>query len=222
MTEKKEKTPNTSLNPQCRLCRGETKLFFEKRNEKYYQCLRCFALFLNPANYLTKKEEKNRYLEHNNDVEDPGYQEFVEPIVSLVSQKFSQKSQGLDFGAGTGPVAARLLQQKGYAVQLYDPFFWNNPKALNRKYNFIICCEVIEHFHFPLKEFKLLKSLLKPGGSLICMTDLYSEEIDFKKWYYKDDPTHVFFYHQNTLTKIASLIKFSSMESKGRVVEFFN
>lgn len=105
-------------------------------------------------------------------------------------------------------------------MELYDPFFYNNKETLKSKYNFIACCEVIEHFHNPLNEFKLLRSLLSPGGVLYCKTDIYSESIDFESWYYKFDPTHVFFYHKNAFQWIQENTFFSKVEIKGRLIEF--
>ncbi|MCF7872976.1 MAG: class I SAM-dependent methyltransferase [Candidatus Omnitrophica bacterium] len=203
------------------MCSFSADFCFNYLNRKYFYCRNCSALFLSPANYILPEKEKKRYLEHNNDVNDSGYQKFVGPIITKVEEKFSKKAKGLDFGAGTGPVAAKLLRDKGYSIKLYDPFFWNNPQVLKKKYDFIICCETIEHFHFPAKEFKLLKSLLKPKGILFCMTDLYSEEINFKKWYYKNDPTHVFFYHKSTFCWIKSKIGFSALDIEERLVQLF-
>lgn len=91
---------------------------------------------------------------------------------------------------------------------------------LKFKYNYIICCEVIEHFHFPQKEFTLLRSLLKPGGILYCMTEIYSEDIDFINWHYKNDPTHVFFYHKDALKWIQEHFRFSEVKKKNRLIEF--
>ncbi len=208
-------------NPKCRLCRNKSELFFETKNQKkYYRCGQCWAIFLDSRYYLLEKDQIERYKQHNNDVNDPGYQKFVTPIVSQIIKKYKTTQLGLDFGAGTGPVAAKLLIDKGYAIKLYDPFFWNNPEALKRKYDFIICSEVIEHFHYPRKSFKLLKKLLKKNSTLFCMTDVYSEDINFKKWYYKNDPTHVFFYQQKTLEKVKSLLGFSGLKRQNRLIEF--
>ena len=51
----------------------------------------------------------------------------------------------------------------------------------------------------PKMEFRSLKNMLNQKGKLYCMTDIYGESINFSKWYYKNDPTHVFFYHKNTV-----------------------
>lgn len=216
-----------TLDIRCTLCDSRAALFYkfkEKRlkGKKYFKCTYCSSIFLDPKNYPTRENEKNRYEEHNNDVEDPGYQNFVAPIVNEITQHFSENHAGLDFGAGPGPVITKLLQDQGYNVELYDPFFWNNPKALKSKYDYIACCEVIEHFHRPQKEFKLLRSLLKPGGILYCMTQLYSEEIDFSSWYYKNDPTHVFFYHGDALEWIQTHFNFSKLVIKDRLILYLS
>lgn len=204
----------------CPLCGGSAGLFFEMPQKIYYQCKQCSGVFLEKGCFVSEEAEKRRYEEHNNNIDDPGYQRFVEPIVSRIQEKFTREHQGLDYGAGTGPVASMLLRKKGYSIELYDPYFWNNPEALIKKYDFIICCEVIEHFKFPNKEFALLKSLLSSKGALFCMTELYSEKTDFRNWYYKNDPTHIFFYHQNTLRQIKTMFDFSFMENSGRLVQF--
>ena len=178
----------------------------------------CFAICMNASNYISAKKEIERYQEHNNNVNDIGYQKFVSPIVSAIQTNFKKTDKGLDFGCGTGPVITKLLRDKNYTISTFDPFFDNNQKALETRYNFIACCEVIEHFHNPLKEFELLKSLLKPFGKLYCMTDVYDETIDFEKWYYKNDDTHVIFYHKKTFEWIAKQLNFSKLTIKNRLI----
>jgi 2-polyprenyl-3-methyl-5-hydroxy-6-metoxy-1,4-benzoquinol methylase len=165
-------------------------------------------------------DEKARYLHHQNDVDDLGYQQFSSPITSSVLRDFSPEHRGLDFGAGTGPVIAKLLTDNQFNISLYDPFFHNHPEMLEETYDYIVCCEVIEHFYTPPKEFALLKRLLKPNGKLYCMTDIYHEGINFKGWHYKSDPTHVFFYHQQSLEYIEEHIGFSKLEIDGRLITF--
>ena len=138
---------------------------------------------LDPLDYLSQEEEKERYKNHNNDVNDPRYQKFVSPIVEKVRDHYDTNHLGLDYGAGTGPVITSLLEKEGYALRLYDPFFHLYPKNLSIKYDYIICSEVIEHFHHPYEEFKSLAEMLKQKGSIFCLTSLYNEEIDFEYKY---------------------------------------
>jgi SAM-dependent methyltransferase len=201
----------------CPLCDAPAKPFYQ---ERYHQCSNCESVFLDPQFYLSPEEEKKRYQLHNNDVNDPAYQKFVRPIVDAVASRVKKGSSGLDFGSGPGPVTAKLLRELGYAVELYDPYFHNVPENLGKQYNFISCCEVIEHFHDPQKEFNLLKKLLKPGGILLCKTDLLTPRQDFGKWYYKNDPTHVFFYQLKGLDFIKTQKGFAKMEIDGRLICF--
>ncbi len=211
---------NHSKKQLCPLCDSEGNLFFKDKLRTYFNCTNCMSVFLDRNNLPASKEEKKRYLEHNNDVNDPGYQKFVEPIVTAVLNDFTKKDRGLDFGAGTGPVVSKLLKDKNFQIELYDPFFHNYPETLKKKYNFIVCCEVIEHFHHPKKEFELLKKMLLPNGKIYCMTDLYNEEIDFHKWYYKNDRTHVFIYHRKAIEWIKDELNFSGLTVDGRLITF--
>ncbi len=213
-----QKNNESHITEACRLCGSTSRLFSKERDRVYYSCKNCSAVFMSPASFVRIEDEKKRYTEHNNDVEDSGYQKFVQPIVLGVQQEYGKEQRGLDFGSGTGPVVTKLLTDIGYKLELYDPFFCDRKEVLLQKYDFIVCCEVIEHFRFPYKEFKLLRSLLNPGGTLYCMTDLYSEDINFKRWYYKDDPTHVFFYHKDTFNWIKSEFRFSFLKVDSRLV----
>jgi 2-polyprenyl-3-methyl-5-hydroxy-6-metoxy-1,4-benzoquinol methylase len=208
------------MHPVCTLCNSNSELILSYLNRNYFRCSNCKSVFADPDNLLEYVDERNRYLEHNNDVFDPGYRDFVKPIVDLVLSKLLPDQQGLDFGAGTGPVISQMLKEKGYNIEQYDPFFCNNFELLSKKYDYIICCEVIEHFYNPRGEFAQLRSMLKPGGQLICMTDFLKDETNFQKWYYKNDPTHVFFYHQKSLDYIKEEFLFSSFTKDTRMVVF--
>jgi cyclopropane fatty-acyl-phospholipid synthase-like methyltransferase len=138
--------------------------------------------------------------------------------VTIVLNDFTPKHSGLDFGAGTNSVIVKLLKDKKYNIVEYDPFFSNHPEVLEKQYDYITCCEVIEHFHHPFEEFKKLYQLLKPGGKLICMTDFFSETQNFDTWYYKTDPTHVFFYTKKTFEWIRRTFGFESVSFHGRMI----
>ncbi|MDQ7072578.1 MAG: class I SAM-dependent methyltransferase [Gammaproteobacteria bacterium] len=191
---------------------------FHKNDQQYHQCSHCQAIFMDRSDRLNINDEKLRYLDHNNDVADQGYQQFVSPITSAILQFHTPAQRGLDFGAGTGPVIAKILADNNFNVVLYDPFFHNDRIVLNTQYDFIICCEVMEHFYQPDKEFALLKRLLKPNGRLYCMTDLYHQDIDFSNWYYQRDNTHVFFYHQKSLKYIKQQYGFSDIDVSDRLI----
>lgn len=208
----------------CPLCLHEADYFltFETKmgNRNYYECSNCASVHLNKNELLTFQEEERRYAMHNNDVEDVRYQQFVSPISNQIIQEQDKNASGLDYGCGPGPVITHVLEQKGFSsIKLYDPYFFNHPKLLNATYQFIICCEVIEHFSHPKKEFKLMKSLLNTGGKFYGKTELLYEGLNaegFQKWWYKNDPTHCFFYSKKTLRFIAEAFQFSNLEIRDK------
>lgn len=204
----------------CLLCTAEVEKYYQHRNYRYYRCTNCKSVMMDPEDRLSFDKEKERYDQHNNDVEDPGYRRFVKPMVEEILKNYKLNSKGLDYGSGSGPVAAVMLKEKGLGVNLYDPFYYPDTGVLENKYDFIICSEVIEHFYRPAKEFETLKALLNSGGTLFCMTKLLQDGIDFANWQYKNDPTHVFFYHPAGLEWIKKKLGFSSLLIKKRLVYF--
>lgn len=205
---------------QCILCEGTTKEFWKSKKREFVECTNCGGIQLLPEFYVSENIEKERYLSHNNDIEDPRYQNFVSPITSRVLEDFSTEKRGLDYGCGTGPVATTELEKEGFNIALYDPYFYPNTEVLNAKYNFIICCEVMEHFYEPKREFSDLAARLNPSGKLYCKTSIFSKEINFDNWYYKNDPTHVFFYTEKSLEWIKDNLGFSELEIHPKVIVF--
>ncbi|GAA4325460.1 class I SAM-dependent methyltransferase [Pontixanthobacter gangjinensis] len=196
----------------CSLCNCSTLKFVSANDRDYLQCTGCRAILLAPEFFLEAEEEKRRYSLHNNDVTDPRYIQFVNPIVEHVKQDFQPDASGLDFGCGTGPVITNELEKKGFSIKLYDPYFQPNQEVLAEKFDFIVCCEVMEHFQQPLKEFKLLRSLLKKNGKLYCKTALWDDSGNFEAWHYKNDPTHVIFYRKDTLKWIRENLDFTQVD----------
>ncbi|MFD2561569.1 class I SAM-dependent methyltransferase [Aquimarina rubra] len=204
----------------CTLCASKTTELTIVKERAYYHCSNCDGISLAPSHFLSNDEERKRYETHNNDVTDPGYQNFVSPIVNSILEDYDKSDKGLDFGSGSGPVITDMLRNLEYQIQTYDPFFDPDSKVLQTSYNYIACCEVMEHFYDPSKEFELLYSLLEDKGSLYCKTYLYNESIDFDSWWYKNDPTHVFFYTKKTLNWIQKHYNFSELIVSKKLIIF--
>lgn len=184
----------------CTLCSSP---LIHKKDEYYYDCSTCKAIVKDTKYYITAEEEKTVYETHNNDVEDIRYQNFTSPITNYVLSNFSSNHKGLDFGSGTGPVISSMLTKENYNIVQYDPFFAPDKKVLKNTFDYILSCEVFEHFHHPKKEIDRLVSILNTHGSILIMTLLYNDEMDFDTWFYLKDPTHVFIYRKETIEYIA-------------------
>ena len=208
------------MKSKCPLCRSNSRTFFKNQLHHFYLCDQCAGIFRDRDQFLTKTEEKKRYLNHISSMEDTGYYHFISPIIDEVASSFSVDNLGLDFGCGHTPVLSKYLTNKGFKMAEYDPIFFNDNSVLKTKYNFIVSCEVIEHFYSPLDEFKKLFTLLKSGGMLICKTHPFEKEIDFASWYYKNDPSHVFIYQKKTFLWVKDFFGFKSIKINDRTITY--
>jgi SAM-dependent methyltransferase len=216
---------SSSVKVVCPLCSSHANWFCDyfKDVVDFFKCDNCLSIFKSSLSFPNYSLEKTRYETHNNDVHDKRYQKFVIPITQAIEQEFHINSTGLDYGCGTGPVATFVLEGKGYKIRLYDPFFYPDESYKKESYDFIICCEVMEHFFDPNMEFIKLKNLLKPNSKLYCKTKMISDTIniqDFKSWHYKDDPTHVFFYTPKSLQVICEISDFKSVNFDDNLIIF--
>lgn len=189
----------------CTLCNTE---LIEKIDTEYYNCSTCDAYVKDETLWFNQDKEKHHYEQHNNDINDIGYQNFTAPVTHAILELTSSESLGLDYGCGKGPVITEQLRKEGYEIDLYDPYFYPNEEYLEKKYDYIFSCEVFEHFYEPKKELQKLKSILKQDGLLIVKTHLFNKQLDFKNWYYRKDQTHVFIYTLKTIEYIAKRFDF--------------
>lgn len=169
----------------------------------YWRCETCRATFLDPSQRLAAAAELAHYGLHRNDPDDLAYRGFLDRLAGPLLERLPPASYGLDFGCGPGPALAVMLREAGHEVALYDVYFAPDAAVLERQYDFITCTETAEHFHDPASEFRRLDAMLKPGGWLGLMTGVLSEQVDFRNWHYRRDPTHVVFYQRETLKYIA-------------------
>lgn len=192
---------------QCPLCKHEQTTLFEDLTKEhdqrlYYHCENCDLVFADPKSWLIPEEEKKRYEIHQNDSDDERYRAFLDKLLVPLSKKITDHSRGLDFGCGPGPTISVMMSERGHDMKNYDPFFCDDKSVFNETFQFITCTEVLEHMFRPMVELKLMVSLLEQEGVLGLMTE-FREDVDFKTWWYKNDPTHICFYSKKTFKWIA-------------------
>lgn len=170
----------------------------------YWRCGACQARGLNPAHHPQAADEKAEYDRHENNVDDPGYRRFLSRLADALRPHLAPGAQGLDYGCGPGPALAAMLREAGHDMTVYDPFYQPDTDALHKRYDFVTCTEVIEHFHRPAAEFDRLGALLRPGGWLGVTTCFQTDDARFAGWHYRKDPTHVVFYRAVTLEHVAA------------------
>lgn len=189
----------------CPICESQITLSWThpKRHTLYHRCLTCEAIFMDSKDYPSKEIELKKYMEHENELTNEGYVNFLENFIDAAVCPYLPSGHILDYGSGPNPVLSLLLKRRGYDVAIYDPFFHQDMNE-NMTYDLITATEVIEHFHDPMSNFKRMIDLLKPNGFLSVMTLFHHDDMDhFKDWFYQRDPTHVIFYRPKTLSMIA-------------------
>lgn len=164
----------------------------------YYLCNECRLIFVPPDQRLTADEEKSRYDMHENDPDDPRYRKFLSRMFDPLVEKLLENSFGLDFGSGPGPTLHLMFEEAGHSMRIYDPFYADDSSVFEQQYDFITTTETAEHLYNPLTELDRLWNCLKPGGFLGVMTRRWTTVEKFKNWHYKNDDTHVVFFHADT------------------------
>ncbi len=188
-----------STESYCPLCAGdEIEAYHRDRRRAYLGCARCHLVFVPPAYYLSRAQERAEYDLHQNRVDDPGYRRFLARLATPLQALLAPGARGLDFGCGPAPALAGMLREAGFEVSLYDSFYNPDTAPLAGAYDFITATEVVEHLHQPGAELARLWGLLRPGGTLGVMTKRVRDRAAFADWHYKNDPTHVCFFSAPT------------------------
>lgn len=200
-------------------------LFCSHLSEDFYgiafKCPQCSLVFKNPSEHLNEEEDFRRYSLHQNNSADPGYVNFLNKLLGPLAEFLPEKFCALDFGCGPGPTLSRMMEEKGGTVFNYDPIFHKNDSLLNDKYDVVTATEVVEHFKTPDLDWEKLVGLVAPGGLLAIMTQFLGSAIDYHKWWYKNDPTHVVFYNEKTFQFLADKFQLEKIfDDKNSVIIF--
>jgi hypothetical protein len=188
----------------CPLCSTEAAdIFYQDKTRDYFRCSACDLIFVAPEQHLSPEEEKSRYNLHQNSPDDKQYRTFLNRLSLPLQERIPAGSCGLDFGSGPGPTLSVMFEEAGYPMEIYDTFYAKDPAVLEKQYDFITATEVFEHLHNPEKELDRVWGCLKSGGWLGVMTKLARSREDFSKWHYKNDPTHVRFFSNQTFEWLA-------------------
>ena len=189
---------------QCSLCgNNQLTLFHADKQRSYMRCPICQLVSVPDAYLLDPVAEKKYYDLHRNSANDPGYCNFLSRLLQALLPQLTPGMSGLDFGCGPTPVLADLLIQQGFCMAIFDPYYFTDTSVLQTRYDFITCTEVVEHAYEARKIWERLFTVLKPGGWLGIMTKRVLDEAAFRRWHYKNDPTHVRFYSEQTFCWIA-------------------
>lgn len=189
---------------QCPLCEKIALFEFHHDSQRiYFRCKYCALVFVPKHFHLSPEAEKAEYDKHQNDPQDNGYRKFLSRTVKPLLAQVPKDAIGLDFGCGPAPTVSVMAKERGVRIDNYDWYYFNKPKLLDKKYDFVVMTEVIEHIVNPKKLLSQLDQLLKADAILAIMTKRVTSPKAFATWHYKNDPTHICFYHEKTFQWIS-------------------
>jgi len=195
----------------CLICDKSTISINDKRNNwEFFHCKKCEFIFKNKLNYVNETDELKQYQNHNNTMESRGYVEMFEKFIDATIKEYLEDiNDVLEFGSGPGPVLSELLKQRNLNVDIYDKYFSPQKVYENKKYDLITSTEVLEHIENPVDIFNFFAKHIKKDSYLAIMTQFHTDnEDDFKKWWYKNDPTHICFFRPHSFEVLASMSGF--------------
>jgi hypothetical protein len=204
------------MDCNCPLCDSASKPFFQDT----YSCPTCYLVFKSPEIFISKAEEEARYNSHQNSTGEQGYIDFLNRLAIPLKEFIRKDFTLLDYGCGPYSQIAKILEPEVADTKFYDPQFFPNELS-KQKFDVVTCTEVVEHFKGPKLEWEKLVAAVKPKGILGIMTQFYNDEIDFKSWWYKNDPTHVVFYRPKTLDFLAQKYQMKILYNDRRSVIIF-
>jgi 2-polyprenyl-6-hydroxyphenyl methylase/3-demethylubiquinone-9 3-methyltransferase len=180
----------SSSGVACKICGEVTQLFdvvdFKKSCDRalypdglsgipvfYRSCPSCKFIFTSFFDAFTTEQWRTYVYNDYYAVVDPEYLEIrprrnVSEIESLLTGD-QNVTIGLDFGGGNG-TTAKLLRQKGWTYDSYDPFGLSDvkPEAIGQ-YNFCSTFEVFEHSPDPVSTLSEIIRMTSPGKLMILV-----------------------------------------------------
>lgn len=140
----------------------------------YLACRSCGFLFTNAFDGLDDAELGRVIYNDEYVLADPDFREarprYMARTLGKLMAPVRNSVRMLDYGGGGG-LMARLLQEDGFTVETYDPYF---QAAAFRKgaYDVVTAIEVVEHSRDPLGTFRDIASALSTSGAILFTTEL--------------------------------------------------
>jgi len=209
---------------RCKVCNAKTTPIEDiKKNLRYYRCRECGFVYLEESHRVDAQEEKRKYDQHNNSLENEGYVQMFEDFIELSIAPYLKTIQtALDFGSGPTPVFAELLKRRGLEVDIYDLYYAPKRVYAEKSYDLITSTEVFEHLFNPLETLELLVGHLNENGYIVLMTKFPpKEDKAFLAWWYRRDPTHISFFTPKSFEVMAQKVGLKVLKTMNENIVVF-
>lgn len=174
----------------------------------YYKCGTCRFLFTVACDGWPEQEFRERIYNADYRLIDGDYlTKRPHQQAALIAEKFGEHPslRILDFGSGSGAMAAGLRERGFTGVASFDPY--SQPERPDGTFDLITCLEVIHHAPHPDRFMAELKSFTHPGSCIVLATALVPPDIDHVrgKWIYVAPRNgHVSIYSEEALQHLAA------------------
>jgi len=166
------------MNHSCHICTHPTHPQADPQtNIMYHVCPHCDYIAIDEKHIIPKEEEKHRYAQHQNTMDNEGYVAIFERFIEESINPFNTNAQTvLEFGVGPTPVLAELLKKRSFFVDVYDIYFYPEKVYEGKCYDFITATEVFEHLREPLSILQTLKNHVasEHSAGVYCNYDFVS------------------------------------------------
>ena len=200
---------NKTIKMLCRICNSSSSQYY-KDTRVFHKCPQCSLIFTDQT--LDRESEEKHYKGQWENSNKEHIIALADKLITIIN-KYRKPSRILDFGSGSGSITDEFLS-RGIDTTPYEPMAHDSLANHNYQNMFdtVIATEVIEHLPNLWDELKSIMGVLTNDGIAVFTTlmtnafiDTPNEQFAFRKWWYKDDLTHVSFFCNRSLAKLAEL-----------------
>lgn len=200
---------NKTIKMLCRICNSSSSQYY-KDTRVFHKCPQCSLIFTDQT--LDKESAEKHYKGQWENSNKEHIIALADKLLTIIN-KYRKPSRILDFGSGSGSITDEFLS-RGIDTTPYEPMAHGSLANHNYQNMFdtVIATEVIEHLPNLWDELKSIMGVLTNDGIAVFTTlmtnafiDTPNEQFAFRKWWYKDDLTHVSFFCNRSLAKLAEL-----------------
>jgi 2-polyprenyl-6-hydroxyphenyl methylase/3-demethylubiquinone-9 3-methyltransferase len=146
----------------------------------YHRCPACGFIFTTAFDGFTREDFRREIYNAQYARFDPDYLEARPEANSEYLAKIFGASKNisiLDYGGGSGQLAARLRQQGFTRVETYDPFVPEFSTRPHASYDLLLAFEVVEHSPRPRETFEDMLSLVNRPGMVLFSTAIQPADL---------------------------------------------